>query len=166
MSGVSVSFSGLDSLTVRLREMPAAIRANVSATIKKESLRLESVVKEEKLSGGVLNNRTGRLYNAIHSDTTETPSAITGAVYASMAEAGYARFWEYGFSGIEQVREHLRHMTVAFGHALDTPKDVLVRAHSRHVDQPARSYLRSTLEENRAALEDTIMLAAGEGLAP
>jgi hypothetical protein len=161
---ISVSFTGLDSLMVHLQEMPAAIRRNLAAVVTKESLRLETVVKDEKLTGQVLANRTGRLRSSIHSQVEITDTAVTGAVFANMSQAAYARFWEYGFSGTEQVREHLRHMTAAFARPLATPRDVLVKAHTRRVEQPARSYLRSTLEENRDVLVTRIEGAVEQGL--
>ena len=164
MSGISVAFTGLDSVIVHLQAMGGEMRRSILRTVKKDSLRLETAVKEEKLTGQVLANRTSRLRSSIHSDVEATDTTVTGFVFANMGQAAYARFWEYGFTGAEQVREHLRHMTVAFGRPVATPRDVMVKAHTRQVDQPARSYLRSTLTEAEAAIRKAIENAAKESL--
>jgi len=162
---VTVAVSGLDPVMLRLHEMPDCIRRNLAAVCTSEAIRLEGVVKADKLSGQVLKNRTGRLRSSIHHQMAEIGSdSVTAGVYANMSEAAYARFWEYGFVGTEQVREHLSTMTQAFGRLLETPREVLVKAHARKVDQPARSFLGSTLEENRQEITDRLLQAVQLGL--
>lgn len=69
-----------------------------------------------------------------------------GATLAS--DSPYAAFQEYGFAGVEAVRESLRRQTTAFGRPM-TPREVLVRAHARRVDAPAHGFLA----ESTAAME-------------
>ena len=157
---LSLQVTGLDRVVVQLAAMPEAIRAAILGVVTEEAIRLETVVKEEKLTGQVLKNHSEKLRSSIHHQVEATSDTVTGIVAAAMGKAGYARFWEYGFTGTEQVREHLRHMTQAFGRPLETPRDVLVKAHPRAVNQPARSYLRSTLAENQAVIRTRIHDAA------
>jgi phage gpG-like protein len=154
---MTLTVTGLDRVIVRLQEMPDAVRRSIARVVTEEAIRLETVVKDEKLSGQVLKNRTGRLRSSIHHQVDIGAATVTASIYTNVA---YAHFWEYGFSGTESVRQHLRHIITAFGRPLETPKDVLVRAHSRRVDQPARSFLRSTLAENRAIVTARIQAAA------
>ena len=62
---------------------------------------------------------------------------------------------EFGFSGTQNVRESLRTVKQAFGRPI-SPVEAIVRAHSRKVDLPERSFLRSALRE----LEQAGVLAA------
>jgi len=59
----------------------------------------------------------------------------------------YAGFYEFGFQGAEQVSEHLRMMTLAFGKPVATPHEVLVRSYSRSVDSPAHGSVAQAMEQ-------------------
>ncbi|MFX6778543.1 hypothetical protein ABTH52_20150, partial [Acinetobacter baumannii] len=70
-------------------------------------------------------------------------SAVIGIVSTNVK---YGRIHEYGFSGTVAVRESLRQVNKAFGRPIQT-REVAVRAHSRRVNLPARSFLRSALHD-------------------
>ncbi|MDF7776873.1 phage virion morphogenesis protein [Sphingomonas sp. AOB5] len=53
----------------------------------------------------------------------------------------YARRQNDGFTGTEQVSAHRRIMSVVFGVRLQSPMEVMVRAHSRQANTPAREFL-------------------------
>ena len=97
---------------------------------------------DRNLSGSVLKQRTGGLRASLKSSVDET----TQLSILVTADTPYAAFQEYGFSGIESVRAHLRRQTRAFGRAVIS-RDVTVRAFSRRVDYPAHSYLRAAVAE-------------------
>lgn len=160
MTAVSVEAIGVESVQVRLREMNGQVRQALIAAVTVQAAQMVQVVKEDKLSGQVLGQRTRRLRDSIHDQVTPTGSGVQATVGSDVA---YAAFWEYGFQGTEAVREHLRHITQAFGRPI-TGRDVLVSAHSRKVDAPARSFLRSTLAEREpiilAAIEQAVQQAA------
>ncbi len=63
---MTVTVTGLDQVIVRLQEMPDAVRRSIAAVVTSEAIRLETIVKDDKLSGQVLRNRTGRLRSSIH----------------------------------------------------------------------------------------------------
>jgi len=65
----------------------------------------------------------------------------------------YAGVIEYGFAGIEQVRDSLRLQSVAFGKPM-TPREVLVRAHARTVAIPGRAYLSGALDDMGGDIAD------------
>lgn len=137
----------------RLRRIVPDVRAELRKAIERQSIKLSSKVKAQKLSGQVLNVKTGRLRRSINQRVEEQGSRITGYVGTNVE---YAKGHEFGFSGVVTVREHLRK---AKGN-----KPVTVRAHSQRVNLPARSFLRSALAESlpdiRAALKQAAESAA------
>lgn len=106
---------------------------------------------ERNLSGSVLKARTGTLRASLAAQS----SAEGGTVGA---DAPYAAFQEYGFSGVETVRAHLRRR--AKGGLAP------VRAYGRKVDYPAHSYLRAALAELAPDIRQTIADAIAGALAP
>jgi len=169
MSGIGIEQIGLESVTIQLRSMPDRVRQALERAVETEALNLVRIVKEDKLSGQVLGQRTHRLRDSVHMLALESDAdTVEAAVGVNLKDAKYAAFWEYGFTGIEQVREHTRKITQAFGRPIDE-RTILVRAHARHVDQPPRSYLRSTLGEEadgiRARLRAAVDRAAAGGAA-
>lgn len=165
MSDVRIQERGIEAVLVRLKEMSGTVRAALEVAVQVEALDLVRVVKEEKLSGQVLGQRTKRLRNAVHVlDLDHGAASVTAAVGVNLGDAAYAAFWEYGFTGTEEVREHLRTITQAFGRPID-PRSVLVRAHARNIDQPARSYLRSALAERQDIIRAHLRAAVDRAVA-
>ena len=161
MTEITVDISGLTEVMVHLDGLDAEIRRSIGAVVYGQALRVQEIVKDQKLQGGVLNKRTGRLRDSIHVETVD----IDGAVVATVGtDVVYAAYHEYGYHGTEQIREHLRHMTMAYGRQVKTPRDILVRAHTRTVDYPARSFLRSTLTEEAPAIRAALETAVQQGL--
>ena len=146
----------LDSVLVRLRETPSEVRRALAATVASETYALANYVKTRKLSGQVLNQRSQRLVRSIQGALADDGGSIIGTVGTNVE---YAAHQEYGFTGTEQVREHARAITQAFGRALPAPVTVEIRAHSRQVDYPAHSYLRSSLAENEGRIRGAIQTA-------
>ncbi len=123
--------------------MPSALRRQLNVAITRLTLMLQRDVKAQKLSGQVLNVRTGTLRRSIDYAVAETPTAIVGKVSTNVR---YGRRHEYGFSGTETVRAHLRSIKQAFGRSIN-PKTVQVASFTRSVNLPERSFLRSALQD-------------------
>ncbi len=121
-------------------------------------IKLVRNIKADKLSGQVLNTRTGTLRRSITPDVMESGTSITGQASTNVK---YAARHEYGFHGSEGVREHLRLIKTAFGKNLKYPVYQNVKPHSRQVNLPERSFMRSALAEMepeiRAQFNDAIM---------
>jgi phage gpG-like protein len=130
----------------RFNAAPAGVLAAVHVAIQRLSITLENKVKD-KLNGQVLKVRTGRLRNSITNAVQTQGQQVTGIVSTAVS---YARVHEYGFTGTEQVGAHLRLIKQAWGKPI-TPREISVRAHSRKVNLPARSFLRSALREMDAS---------------
>ena len=177
MTELSVDLLGIDMVRIQLEGMPSAIRQNILATLAEEGARLTNIVKEEKLEGQVLNCRTGALQASVHFGVDREGGLDVGYIGANTA---YAARHEFGFVGVEQVREHLRRRYSVSDQLREyfeknSPKKKLsdakrksmmtctietVRAHQRSVNYPAHSYLRSTVAENadqiEAALDEAV----------
>ena len=101
------------------------------------------IIAVRKVSGEVLNVRTGRLRRSINQIVLARGSEVTGIVSTPVE---YAPPHEYGFKGQVPVAEHLRTIKAAFGRSI-APKSITVRAHLRSVELPERSFLRTALRE-------------------
>lgn len=131
---------GAEAVELHFGSLADDVRQRVRQRVESLGLELLRKVKEEKLSGQVLNVRTGRLRRSINEQTTVDGDRVQSAVGTNVA---YARPWELGFRGIEQVRAHLR-----LGHQ--------VRAHARHVNIAPRSFLISSLDEMRLRIAEQL----------
>jgi phage gpG-like protein len=144
-------------VTQYLERVTEGLVRNVAVRMRDQMRQLSNYVKEQKLSGQVLNRRTGNLSRGVNSYVTEDASAVEGKVGVSNL-VPYAAFHEYGFSGTEQVREYARRTR--------SGKIATVRAHSREVNYPAHSFLRTALAEKKAEIINALARNITEGLEP
>lgn len=78
----------------------------------------------------------------------------------------YAGFIEFGFQGTEQVTEHLRMMTQAFGKPVASPHEVLVQSYSRTVDAPAHGPVAQAMEQMTPVITEGFTNAVLKELSP
>jgi phage gpG-like protein len=154
---IDYTISGTEELKARFGKVPGAIRSNILAAITAAMIAMQARV-QQKLSGEVLNNVTGRLRNSINERVVEDGAVITGSVGTNVV---YARPHEYGFNGVVSVRAHVRQQSMAWGKLIKGgPITVNVREHAMHMNIPEKSFLRSTLAEQipdiRARLERAV----------
>lgn len=128
-------------------------RDAVRKSVVRLTLELLRKVKAEKLSGQVLNVQTGRLRRSITQRVTEQGSTITGIVGTNVE---YARTHELGFKGPVSVKAHLREIKKAWGKPLKAAKKIQVKPHTRQVELPARSFLRSALADMEPKIRDEL----------
>lgn len=143
MSSVSVTGT---AVIRRFEGMPEKLRQELNTSIGKLVLKLQRDVQNSKLSGQVLNVRTGRLRRSIAQAVSSTEKGVIGVVSTAVE---YAPIHEFGFSGTQTVQQHLRLIKQAFGRQLKAPVSVTVKQHSRAVNLPERSFLRSALADMR-----------------
>lgn len=144
---ISAEVKGDKELQERIDSVTPSLKTNLDRAIAELCIRLSIKVKRDKLSGQVLNVRTGRLRRSITYRVAQA-GTLTVAGYVG-TNVKYARRFEKGFTGTETVKEHLRKQTKAWGRPMDPPKEVTVRSFSRQVDVPAKSFLASALTEMR-----------------
>jgi len=135
-------------LEVTKKKEREAIRKSVGRL----TLELLRKVKAEKLSGQVLNVRTGRLRRSITQRVTDDGRAVQGIVGTNV---GYAKFHEFGTS----IKDDLKQRRRAFKASLVPAKPSLVPS----VDGlPPRSFLRSALKEMEPRIREEFAGAVRE----
>lgn len=146
-----------------------SVRASLVRGMGRITLKLMRISVGQKLSGQVLRRVTGTLARSVTQSprTYQIGMRIIGTVGVSditgrggRAPVKYGRAHEYGFSGTVTVREHLRRQRGASRDA------TTVRAHSRRMHMPERSFLRSALRDLDAAgvIDAELRAAVAEGL--
>jgi hypothetical protein len=153
---ISANLLGDEAALDRLRALPDAASAGLARAIAKLGIDLQSNVQQNKLSGQVLNVRSGALKSSIDVTIDQSGTGVTATVFTDL---DYGDAQEYGFSGTVNVRASLRLIKEAFGRPI-AAKTVSVGAHSRRMDLPERSFLRSALDDMRpdisAGVEDAL----------
>jgi hypothetical protein len=155
---LNIRVSGLEATMAGAAGMPAAVRQAMIDEVSSIVVDLQTKVVSEKLHGAVLHQRSGQLAGSIQVQVEATAAGAKGWVF-SAGNVKYARFWEMGFSGEEQVRAFTRSASHVFGRAVPTYQQS-VAAFTRTVNQAARSFLRSSLTEGAESYRERILNAA------
>lgn len=129
-----------------IRQRVPAITQRVERAIERLTVILTQRVKL-KLTDDVLRVRTGRLRRSITFVINGKGTNQVEGVVGTNVE--YARIHELGFNGAVNVKAHLRTIKQAWGKPIE-PKSVQVGGFSRQVNLPARSFLRTALNDMRA----------------
>lgn len=162
---VSGQVVGVAEVTLDLRAARNDRRERIARAVRISGIKLTNLVKSKKLTGQVLNVRTGRLRSSINERFVDAGEEMTSTVGTAVP---YGRFWELGFSGEQNVRAFVRgvkqrkdwsRISAKRG---ELPAGVsVVRSHTRTVNQPARPFLRPALDEIRGDVIAALTKAAG-----
>lgn len=156
--GITATLVGTESVMLKLDKLYPSAQDQLVRSITRTTTELVGYIKQSKLSGQVLHRRTGKLSRSVH----VVPPVVNGDSIVGRAAANvtYAAYLEYGFSGTISVQESLRNITQAFGKPLSGgSREVTVRAHSRTVNFPAHSFMRSALADKREKIEAAMRTA-------
>ncbi len=134
---------GADQALARLRAMPDMANSGLARAVARLGVDLQRNVQQNKLSGQLLRVRSGSLKSSIDLQVEQSAATFTATVFTDL---DYAHAQEYGFDGTVNVRASLRRIREAFGREI-AEKTISVRAHSRRMDLPEHSFLRSALED-------------------
>jgi phage gpG-like protein len=151
----ALEIRGLEETSARFDAYPAALQAALGAKATDLAVALADLVNNDKLSGAVLNSRSGALRDSIAASVTAEADGFVASV-GSEGDVKYAAIQEYG--GKTSAHE-----------ILPTKGDVLAfvagdgQHFARRVEHPGslipeRSYLRSAL----ADMKDDIVTALAE----
>lgn len=162
---IGIEFTGREAVLARLGEAPAKIRAAAKSSLDIWATELAGYIKAEKLSGQVLNRRSGALSRSVYPDKRETADTVSGGARAGN-DVPYAKIHEYGMQRNIVVSAYHRMQTMAWGKPMKTPREVLVNQHSSYVNAPERSYMRSSLREQAPEGINELRTAVREAIAP
>jgi phage gpG-like protein len=151
---------GDDRILARLHAMAGEANSGVVRAISRLAIDLQRKVQQDELTGEVLSARSGSLKSSIDLRVDQSTSTVTATVFS---DSRYARVHEFGFAGTVNVKASLRTITKVFGLPIP-PKMINVRAHSRKMDLPERSFLRTALEDMAPAIKDEVGAALRETL--
>ena len=140
---INLSLVGGANVIRQFEKFPPSLATELRNTIQTLSFQLQSKVQQDKLSGQVLKTKTGTLRRSISHRTHDSGNATYGVVGTN---SNYGMMHEFGFKGTENIKSHLRTIKMAWGKSIK-PRQVTVKAHTRKVDYPERSFLRSALKE-------------------
>ncbi len=153
-----------DDASAALAAMPDLVRQALSSKITMLAAALQAKI-QQKLSGGVLNARTGALARSIVATIDDTGADIAVRIGPS-ADIKYAAIHEFG--GVIPPHEIVPNKAKALAFAVGGKQVFAKRVNLPAVTMPERSYLRSSLEEMAGeiteGLSDAVIEAAREAL--
>jgi HK97 gp10 family phage protein len=157
---LNIQVVGDRELIARFDAMPTKIRSALLRKVTALALMLEAKVKDEKLSGQVLNVRSGALRRSIFNEVTDTATEVTGKV-ASSGDVKYAGIHEFGGTiNIPEITAKGKALAFMMG-----GKQVFFKKVAAHtITMPERSFMRSSLKDMegqiREGLTQTVREAA------
>ena len=123
--------------------MPSTLQAALYQKVSYLALKLEAKVKQ-KLSGDVLNVRSGNLRSSIQNKVEQSSHSVIGKVYSS-GDVKYAAIHEFGGTTKAHVIEAVNGKALAF---VMNGKQVFVKRVNHPGSKiPERSFLRSSLAD-------------------
>lgn len=148
---------------VDFNEVNERVRAEIRRTVNALTLKLQRTIQEDMLTGQRLNVQSGRLRGSVSSKVEEDKDWIEGTVGAGGALVPYAPAHEFGLKGAMAVKAHLRMIKKVFGQPI-TPRQIMIKAHSRKVDMKERRFMRDSLDEVAKIVPKNIDAAIERGL--
>jgi len=165
-----------DATRAALTAMSERIVAHLASTIRRLGLELVRHVKEDKLSGQVLNVRTGTLRRSINLKMSAGSGSVKGSVGTNVE---YAAIHEFGghvpaVEGKLMVFPNMGVISPSMLNAdLSAKKRFKTRKHAelfvftmkhKAFDLPERSFLRSALEDMKPLIEVEVKAAVAEAI--
>ena len=158
----ALQLEGFEEASARVEGYPAALQAALGAKATELAAALADLVKNDKLSGGVLNSRTGALNDSITASVTADADGVLASV-GSEGDVKYAAIQEYG--GKTSAHEILPVKADVLAFVVGDGQHFARRVEHPGSAIPERSYLRSALEDMKdeilAALADVAAEAWG-----
>lgn len=158
----SITLDGADQLGARLDDLPDAVRAAVRAKAADLAERLRAHIADDKLSGQVLQAKTGALRASIGADVTIDADRIAARVF-SAGDLKYARIQEYG--GRTPAHEILPMKAKVLAFIAGGGTVFARRVQHPGSTIPAHSYLRSGLADMAGTITNEMKATVTDALA-
>lgn len=149
---IELSSAGDATVVANLRSVGPRLRNALAQAMNRIGIILAAYIVSEKLQGQALKHRTGKLGRSIRNSVEQSGDTVAALVQGGGAFAPYGVIHEDG--GTFQIPDHMS--TSKLG------KSFLVRAHQATF--PERSFMRSSLAENRQLFVDQIEFAVAESI--
>ncbi len=146
----TLDVKGLERAQWLLKRFPERLFEALKRANAKSSAAVLRVIKSQKLTGQVLNRRTG---NLIRSWAVKPPQRVDGGWDGGVgSNSEYAAYHEFGFQGNVAVRAHTRKVTQVFGRPV-SGVTADVSAYTRAVDYRGHPYARPAMAESRERMD-------------
>lgn len=156
---LNIAVTGDKEVLARFDAIPAKVHRALYARIFGLALELEHYIKTEKLSGQVLNHRTGKLQSSINSEVKESGANIIGRVFSNNS-VNYAAIHEFGGQVPDRYPVNGKALHFFIG-----GKEVFAKF-ARGFTMPERSFMRSGLADYKekiiAGMTDAVKKAVAE----
>jgi HK97 gp10 family phage protein len=158
---LNVTLIGDRELIQKLNAMPSKVHAALLRKVTELAFKLESKIKADKLSGQVLNVRTGALRASIANQVTETVTTVTGRAFSS-GDVKYAAIHEFG--GKIPAREIVATKAQALAFVMGGKQVFAKSVQFPGAIMPERSFMRSSLADMKPEIVEGLTEAVREGL--
>ena len=155
----ALTLDGLEDASARLEAYPAALAASLDAKAAELAAALVDLVQNDKLSGAVLNLRSGALRDSIVASISADADGVVASV-DSVGDVNYAAIQEYG--GKTSAHEILPVKAQALAFVAGGAQRFARRVEHPGSLIPERSYLRSSLDDMRDDILDALAEAAAD----
>jgi len=162
---INVQIVGDRVVAARFLHLSKTMQGQMAREMRRLAILLQRVVKMSKLSGQVLNVRTGTLRRSITYEIEQFPGIINAIVGTNVK---YGATHELGWEGDQTVKAHMRRVKSEMKGKLKKGKgegSIQVGTFTRYVKIPERSFLRSALREMSPLLKREMAHAASRVLA-
>jgi phage gpG-like protein len=156
----SIQVDGQQEVVARFTSMPSKLHAALTKKIWTLAIELATRVRK-KLSGEVLQVRTGALRASINEDVQTTTNSVVARVYSS-GDVKYAGIHEFG--GVIPAHDTVPNKAKALAFIMGGKQVFAKRVHIPDVHMPERSFLRSSLAEMKDQIIQGMRDAARDGL--
>jgi phage gpG-like protein len=140
------ALEGVEALDARLAALPDGMQALLESKARALAEKLAAKVRDEKLSGEVLQTQSGALKASIIADVSTEGGALTATV-GSVGDVKYAAIQEYG--GRTSAHEILPDKASVLAFLLGGAQHFARRVEHPGSTLPARGYLSSALDDMR-----------------
>jgi len=155
----ALTFDGLEEASARLEAYPAALATALDAKAAELAATLFDLVQNDKLSGGVLNLRSGALRDSIAANVSADADGVVASV-DSVGDLKYAAIQEFG--GKTSAHEILPVKAQALAFVSGGAQRFARRVEHPGSLIPERSYLRSSLDDMRDEILGSLADAADD----
>jgi hypothetical protein len=143
--GIQVHIFGKDELVAKYRRIASNMPTIVNTAMQTQMTQLADYVRSGKLSGQVLNRRSGALSRSIYGTSSNSSGSVVGKV--GSRGVPYANIWENTGSAAHTVEAiNAKALRFEIGGSVVFAKRVNIPA------QNARPFLRPALNERREAI--------------
>ena len=149
-----------DDFSASLAGMPDQVRQALSSKANMLAVALEAKI-QQKLSGSVLNTRSGALANSIVATVDESAANVSVRIGTS-GDVKYAAIQEFG--GTIPPHEIVPDKAKALAFAIGGKQVFAARVNLPAVTLPERSYLRSSLAEMAGEIREGLSGAVAEAM--